>query len=71
MKEIAFSLSISSQHLPSACCVPSTVLGAEETQMGKVVTVPGQLEHKRLVGKIALNISFQSEVSDPLSTRSE
>ena len=49
--------------------MPSTVLSAEDTKMDKVVTVPGQLELKRLVGKTALNVSFQSEVVDQLTTR--
>lgn len=69
MKETAFLLSIPSKHLLSAYYVPSTVLSAEDTKMDKVVKVPGQLELKRLVGKIALNISFQSEVVDQLTTR--
>ena len=46
MKEIAFLLSISSEHLPSACYVPSTVLGAEEIQTDKVGIVPDQLDLK-------------------------
>lgn len=69
MKETAFLLSIPSRHFLSAYYELSTVLGAEDTQMDKVVTVPGQLELKSLVGKTASNISFQSEVSEQLTTR--
>lgn len=38
--------------------MPSTVLGAKETQMDNVVMVPGQLEFKGLMGKTALTFLF-------------
>lgn len=44
-------LSIPSKHLLSACYVPSTMLGARNTWMDKVVTVPYQLERKGQWGK--------------------
>ena len=46
MQEIVSLLSIPSKHLLSAYYVPSTVVGARNTRMDKVVMVPYQLECK-------------------------